>query len=164
VAAGGFVATPSLKPSVLRFGIFELDYRTGELRRGGVGVKLPPQPFKVLWLLASRPGEVVSREEIREALWGADTFVDFDSGLNFCINQIRRALHDSAESPRFIHTLPRRGYRFLATVEMIRPPLEEGGMPYVAESAPGVALVTRDETDPERVWPIVVERMISWTI
>jgi DNA-binding winged helix-turn-helix (wHTH) protein/Tol biopolymer transport system component len=137
------VATPSLKPSVLRFGIFELDYRTGELRRGGVGVKLPPQPFKVLWLLASRPGEVVSREEIRAELWGADTFVDFDSGLNFCINQIRRALHDSAESPRFIHTLPKRGYRFLATVEMIRPPLDDDDMPDLAVSEPGVALVSR---------------------
>ena len=158
------MATPSLKPSVLRFGIFELDYRTGELRRGGVGVKLPPQPFKVLWLLASRPGEVVSREEIREALWGADTFVDFDSGLNFCINQIRRALHDSAESPRFIHTLPKRGYRFLATVEMVRPPLEESGMPDLAVSAPGVALVTGQEEDPERVWPVTVERVrpVRW--
>jgi DNA-binding winged helix-turn-helix (wHTH) protein len=154
------LATPSLKPSVLRFGIFELDYRTGELRRGGVGVKLPPQPFKVLWLLASRPGEVVSREEIREALWGADTFVDFDSGLNFCINQIRRALHDSAESPRFIHTLPKRGYRFLATVEMVRPPLDESEMPDVAVSAPGVALVTRgDEGEAQQVWPVTVERV-----
>ncbi len=149
------MATPSLKPSVLRFGIFELDYRTGELRRGGVGVKLPPQPFKVLWLLASRPGEVVSREEIREALWGADTFVDFDSGLNFCINQIRRALHDSAESPRFIHTLPRRGYRFLATVEMVRPPLDEGAMLELAVSAPGFALVARSGDEPEEMWPVV---------
>lgn len=154
------MATPSLKPSVLRFGIFELDYRTGELRRGGVGVKLPPQPFKVLWMLASRPGEVVSRDEIREALWGADTFVDFDSGLNFCINQIRRALHDSAEAPRFIHTLPKRGYRFLATVEMVRPPLDESEMPEVAVSGPGVALVTRDAEAPgEPVWPVTVERV-----
>lgn len=155
------MATPSLKPSVLRFGIFELDYRSGELRRGGVGVKLPPQPFKVLWLLASRPGEVVSREEIREALWGADTFVDFDSGLNFCINQIRRALHDSAEAPRFIHTLPKRGYRFLATVEMVRPPLDESEMPDLAVSAPGVALVARaeDADQPQQVWPVVVERV-----
>jgi eukaryotic-like serine/threonine-protein kinase len=160
VAAGGFVATPSPKPSVLRFGIFELDYRTGELRRGGVGVKLPPQPFKVLWLLASRPGEVVSREEIREALWGADTFVDFDSGLNFCINQIRRALHDSAEAPRFIHTLPKRGYRFLATVEMVRPPLDESGMPDVAISGPGVALVARaEDAELPQVWPVTVERV-----
>jgi DNA-binding winged helix-turn-helix (wHTH) protein/Tol biopolymer transport system component len=166
VAAGGFVATPSLKPSVLRFGIFELDYRSGELRRGGVGVRLPPQPFKVLWLLASRPGEVVSREEIREALWGSDTFVDFDSGLNFCINQIRRALHDSAESPRFIHTLPKRGYRFLATVEMVRPPLDESEMPDLSVSPPGVALVTRGEESeaPPQAWPVVERvRPFRWS-
>ena len=153
------MATQSLKPSVLRFGIFELDYRSGELRRGGVGVRLPPQPFKVLWLLASRPGEVVSRDEIRDALWGADTFVDFDSGLNFCINQIRRALHDSAEAPRFIHTVPKRGYRFLATVEMVRPPLDESEMPDVAVR-PGVALVNRgDEAEAQQVWPVTVERV-----
>jgi DNA-binding winged helix-turn-helix (wHTH) protein len=103
----------------LRFGVFELDARSGELRRDGAVVRLPPQPFKVLWLLASRSGEVVTREEIRQELWGQDTFVDFDGGLNFCINQIRKALRDSAESPRFVHTLPRRGYRFIATVEAL---------------------------------------------
>ena len=86
------------RPSRLRFGLFELDARSGELRRDGALVHLPPQPFKVLWLLASRSGEVVSREEIRQELWGQDTFVDFDGGLNFCINQIRKALRDSAES------------------------------------------------------------------
>jgi eukaryotic-like serine/threonine-protein kinase len=99
--------------------VFELDARSGELRREGAVVRLPPQPFKVLWLLASRPGEVVTREEIRQELWGDDTFVDFDGGLNFCVNQIRKALRDSAESPRFVHTLPRRGYRFIASVETL---------------------------------------------
>ncbi|MGH2897493.1 MAG: winged helix-turn-helix domain-containing protein, partial [Solirubrobacteraceae bacterium] len=102
--------------ALLRFGIYELDPRSGELRRDGTPVRLPPQPFRVLFLLAGRRGEVVTREEIRQELWGNDTFVDFDGGLNFCINQIRRALRDSAESPRFVHTLPRRGYRFLASV------------------------------------------------
>ena len=105
------------RPSRLRFGVFELDAHSGELRRDGAVVRLPPQPFKVLWLLASRAGDVVTREEIRQELWGQDTFVDFDGGLNFCINQIRKALRDSAESPRFVHTLPRRGYRFIASVE-----------------------------------------------
>ena len=94
-----------------------MDARTGEVWREGLPVHLPPQPFKVLFLLASRAGDVVTREEIREELWGHDTFVDFDGGLNFCINQIRKALRDNAESPRFIHTLPRRGYRFIASVE-----------------------------------------------
>jgi eukaryotic-like serine/threonine-protein kinase len=112
--------------TLLRFGIYELDPRSGELRRDGVAVRLPPQPFRVLWMLASRPGVVVTREEIRQELWGNDTFVDFDGGLNFCINQIRRALRDSAESPRFVHTLPRRGYRFLASVENVAaPPVSE---------------------------------------
>jgi DNA-binding winged helix-turn-helix (wHTH) protein len=96
-----------------------MDARTGEVWREGLPVHLPPQPFKVLFLLASRAGDVVTREEIREELWGHDTFVDFDGGLNFCINQIRKALRDSAESPRFIHTLPRRGYRFIASVEPV---------------------------------------------
>jgi len=96
-----------------------MDARTGEVWREGLPVHLPPQPFKVLFLLASRAGDVVTREEIREELWGHDTFVDFDGGLNFCINQIRKALRDNAESPRFIHTLPRRGYRFIASVEPV---------------------------------------------
>jgi DNA-binding winged helix-turn-helix (wHTH) protein len=113
--------TDTHRPCRLRFGIYEIDARSGELWRDGVPAHLPPQPFKVLWLLASRAGDVVTREEIREALWGHDTFVDFDGGLNFCINQIRKALRDSAESPRFIHTLPRRGYRFIATVEPVAP-------------------------------------------
>ena len=103
--------------SILRFGAFELHPRSGELRLHGDLVKLPPQPFKVLEALVRRGGEVVTREEIRERVWHGDTFVDFDQGLNFCIRQIREALGDNAESPRFIETLPRRGYRFVAPVE-----------------------------------------------
>src|SRR4030081_2290973 len=101
----------------LRFGAFELDPKSGELRKGGDPVKLPPQPFKVLTLLARRSGEVVTRNEIREKIWSDETFVDFDQGLNFCIRQIRGALGDDAEAPRFIETLPRRGYRFLLPIE-----------------------------------------------
>jgi DNA-binding winged helix-turn-helix (wHTH) protein len=111
-----------LRSCRFRFGVYELDARAGELWREGLPVHIPPQPFKVLWLLASRAGDVVTREEIRQELWGNDTFVDFDGGLNFCINQIRKALRDSAESPRFIHTLPRRGYRFIAAVERVPAP------------------------------------------
>ena len=103
--------------SILRFGTFELHPGSGELRRRGDRVKLPPQPFKVLEALVRRGGEVVTREEIRERVWHGDTFVDFDQGLNFCIRQIREALGDNAESPQFIETLPRRGYRFVAPVE-----------------------------------------------
>src|SRR5262245_19304180 len=103
--------------SILRFGAFELHPGSGELRRHGDPVKLPPQPFKVLEALVRRGGEVVTREEIRERVWHGDTFVDFDQGLNFCIRQIREALGDNADSPQFIETLPRRGYRFVAPVE-----------------------------------------------
>ena len=102
--------------SVLRFGAFELYPGAGELRRRGDVVKLAPQPFKVLELLARRSGEVVTRAEIRDHVWSGDTFVDFEQGLNFCIRQIREVLGDTADAPRFIETLPRRGYRFLMPV------------------------------------------------
>src|SRR5215831_5954217 len=102
--------------TILRFDDFELDTAAGELRRQGQRVKLPPQPFKVLELLVRRGGEVLTRSLIRERIW-TDAFVDFEQGLNFCIRQIREALGDTADAPRFIETLPRRGYRFLLPVE-----------------------------------------------
>jgi TolB-like protein/DNA-binding winged helix-turn-helix (wHTH) protein len=106
-------------PSVLGFGVFELDCQAGELRKSGVLVHLPPQPFRILALLASRPGRVVTRKEIRRQVWGDETFVDFEHGLNHCITQIRTAMGDDAEAPRYIETLPRRGYRFIAPVETV---------------------------------------------
>jgi DNA-binding winged helix-turn-helix (wHTH) protein/tetratricopeptide (TPR) repeat protein len=99
--------------SLIRFGAFELELDTSEIRKNGRSVKLPPQPFRILVLLASSPGHLVTRETIRKELWGNDTFVDFESGLNFCIRKIRRVLGDNAKKPRFIETLPRRGYRFV---------------------------------------------------
>jgi len=102
---------------ILRFGVFELDRRRAELRKAGLAVKLAPQPFKVLELLAGRPGELISRDDLRREVWGDETFVDFDRSLNVCITQIRSALNDSADSPRFIQTVPKRGYRFLAPIE-----------------------------------------------
>ncbi len=107
---------------VLRFGAFELDSRAGELRKGGTRIKLPPQPLKVLTLLASRTGELVSREEVRRELWGEETFVDVEQGLGACISRIRTALGDNARTPRYVETLPRRGYRFLVPVEGLPPP------------------------------------------
>jgi len=101
----------------LRFGVFELDLRSGELRKHGLRVRLQEQPFRLLEVLLERPGEVVTREELQKRLWPADTFVDFDHGLNKAINKIREALGDSAESPRFVETVSRRGYRFLAEVK-----------------------------------------------
>jgi TolB-like protein/DNA-binding winged helix-turn-helix (wHTH) protein/Tfp pilus assembly protein PilF len=105
--------------SILRFGTFEVDLRAGELRKQGVRIKLQEQPFHVLTLLLQRPGEVITREELRSELWQSETFVDFDNSLNTSINKLREALGDSADNPRFIETLPRRGYRFLASVSGI---------------------------------------------
>jgi TolB-like protein/DNA-binding winged helix-turn-helix (wHTH) protein/Tfp pilus assembly protein PilF len=103
--------------SRLRFGVFELDLRSGELRKHGLLVRLQEQPFQVLTMLVENPGEVVTREDLQKKLWPANTFVDFDHGLNKAINKIRDALGDSAESPRFVETVARRGYRFLAEVK-----------------------------------------------
>src|SRR5215831_3064995 len=108
-------------PTTLRFGAFEINSAAGELRRQGDVVKLAPQPLKVLDLLARRSGEIVTRQEIRDHVWTGDTFVDFEQGLNFCIRQIREVLGDTADAPRFIETLPRRGYRFLMPVEVAGP-------------------------------------------
>src|ERR1700746_2955771 len=102
----------------LRFGVFELDLRAGELRKHGMRIRLQEQPFQVLAVLLEHPGEVVTREELQRKLWPADTFVDFDHGLNKPITKIREALGDSAESPRFVETVARRGYRFLAEVKV----------------------------------------------
>ncbi len=103
----------------LRFGVFEVDLKSGEVRKNGLLVKLAPQPFKVLVLLAGRSGEVVTRQELQQEVWGDDTFVDFEHGLNFCIKQIREVLGDDADHPHYIGTVPRRGYRFLAPVERL---------------------------------------------
>src|SRR6266404_1305185 len=99
---------------VFRFGTFEVDVRAGELRKQGVRLKLQEQPLRVLTILLQRPGEVVTREQLRSRNWPADTFVDFDNSLNTSINKLREALGDSADNPRFIETLPRHGYRFIA--------------------------------------------------
>jgi DNA-binding winged helix-turn-helix (wHTH) protein/tetratricopeptide (TPR) repeat protein len=117
----------SQAPHVLRFSGFELDARSGQLRKGADPIKLQPQPIKLLVLLAGHSGEVVTREEIRRQLWPDGTFVDFDQGLNFCIRQIREALGDVATSPQFIETLPRRGYRFLVPLDA--QPATSNGVP-----------------------------------
>ena len=106
--------------SVYRFGVFEVDGRLGELRKQGRNIKLRGRPFDILLLLLERQGDLISRDELRQRLWAADTFVDFDHGLNSAMNRLREALGDSADSPRFIETLPRRGYRFIAPIEHVR--------------------------------------------
>jgi len=125
----------------LRFGVFELDLRAGELRKHGLRVRLQEQPFQVLATLLQHPGEVVTREELQKKLWPADTFVDFDHGLNKTINKIREALGDSAESPRFVETVARRGYRFLAEVKVAdavpAPSPEHATQAYPSPETPG---------------------------
>ncbi|MDE3179228.1 MAG: winged helix-turn-helix domain-containing protein [Acidobacteriota bacterium] len=123
-------------PASISFGVFELNLKDSEVRKDGYSVKLAPQPFSVLALLASRAGQVVAREEIQRLVWGEDTFVDFDLGLNQCIRQIRSALGDDAQSPRYIETLSRKGYRFIAPVKT--EPVESETPDPVAKSAIGL--------------------------
>src|SRR5262245_43990619 len=101
----------------IRFEMFELDSRTGELWRNGFRVGLPDQPFQVLMALLEQPGEIVTREELRRRLWNEDTFVDFEHGLNAAVKKLRQVLGDSVKVPRFIETMPRRGYRFVGCVD-----------------------------------------------
>ena len=109
---------------IVRFGVFEFEVETGDLWKAGHRIRLQEQPRQVLLMLLARPGELVTREEVRAALWPDDTFVDFDAGLNVVVNRIRHVLNDSASSPRYIETLPRRGYRFIAPVESVAPRTE----------------------------------------
>src|SRR5215204_5838486 len=119
----------------VRFGVFELDLNTGELRKAGARINLPEQPFQVLKALLDRPGDLVTREELRQRLWSAETFVDFDQGLNAAVRRLRDTLGDSADVPRFIETLPRRGYRFIAPVTA--PSVPEALVPPHAASEDG---------------------------
>lgn len=117
-----------------RFGGFEADAATGELRRQGVRVRIHAQPFQVLMMLVERPGEVVTREEISKELWPDGTFVDYEHGVNSAVNRVREALGDKANSPRFVETLARKGYRFVAPVERIGEPV--AGVAGVVDASP----------------------------
>ena len=101
-------------PAVRRFGAFEVNLQSGELRKDGMRLRLSGQPFQILAVLVERPGEVVTREELHSKLWSADTFVDFDHGLNNAVARIREVLDDPFDTPRYVETIPRRGYRFIA--------------------------------------------------
>src|SRR5580704_194996 len=120
----------------LRFGDYELDSSAGKLYRDGSPVKIQPQPFRVLTILLERPGEIVSREHLRDRVWGEATFVEFDQGLNYCIRQVRIALHDGASEPLYVETLPKQGYRFIAQVTgrpAAEPPTRDSPRPAVPE-------------------------------
>jgi TolB-like protein/DNA-binding winged helix-turn-helix (wHTH) protein/Tfp pilus assembly protein PilF len=135
---------PAAAPAsrVLRFGAFQLNVAAGELRKHGIKLKLRPQAAKVLVLLATRPGEVVSREQLKDEIWGSNFFVDFEHGLNLCISQIRAALDDDADKPRYIETLPRHGYRFVARLE---EPVGDAGVPSPAPTP----TITKPAIQPE---------------
>jgi TolB-like protein/DNA-binding winged helix-turn-helix (wHTH) protein/Flp pilus assembly protein TadD len=148
-------------PVRLRFGVFEVDLRAGELRKHGVRLRLQEQPFQVLAMLLERPGETVTREELRNRLWTAETFVDFDHGVNKAINRIRDALGDSATSPRFVETVARRGYRFIADVAVEGAPIAR------SETRTGDLVAGADES----VAPVAIppptgrlRRWYPWTI
>jgi len=126
------MGSPQLSGGILRFGVFELNPEAQQLRRAGAVLRIQPQPLKVLTLLVSRVGQVVTREELRHELWGEGTFVDFEQGLNYCIRQIRAVLGDEAQTPRYIETIPRRGYRFIARLEAQPTEVRNEG-----ESSPG---------------------------
>lgn len=130
---------------IARFGVFEADLSLGELRKSGRRVRLQEQPFQILVLLLERPGEIVPREEVRQKLWAADTFVDFDHSLNTAIKKVREALGDSASSPRYVETIARRGYRFLAAVEW-----DDG----ISKPAPSEALPQAAVIHPELEVPL----------
>ena len=130
---------------MFRFGVFELDVRSGELRRHGLKIRLPDQSFQILRALLMRPGEVVTRDELRQVLWTAETFVDFEVGLNSAVRKLREALDDSADNPRFVETVPRRGYRFVAPV--IGPPVDRAPPAAAASDRP----VEQDSVPPSEV-------------
>ena len=140
------VADATQPGGTARFGVFELDLSTGELRKSGVKVRLQEQPFQVLRALVEKPGEVVSREDLQQLLWPDETFVDFEDGLSTAVRKIRQALSDSASNPRFIETLPKRGYRFVAPVDgFVREesprPFTEPGRKRIRYWAVGCALI-----------------------
>jgi DNA-binding winged helix-turn-helix (wHTH) protein len=138
---------PQNHSRIARFGLFELDLNAGELRKSGVKLRLQEQPFQVLALLLERAGNVVTREELQQQLWPSDTFVDFDHSLNTAINKVRDVLGDSASSPRYVETLARRGYRFIAPVQVPIPVQEQIEAPSedsVATVASREAVVTTE--------------------
>jgi TolB-like protein/DNA-binding winged helix-turn-helix (wHTH) protein len=151
-------------PKNVRFGVFEADTLACELRKHGLRVKLSEQPFQILIMLLARPGEVVSREDLRERLWPSDTFVDFDHGLNNAVMRLREVLGDSSEHPRFIETLPRKGYRFIAPVELKNPASNGAAAPHaLGENLRTASAIATDSSSPDAgSLPKAVHRPVNW--
>src|SRR6266566_5128763 len=162
------VPSPVSTSCRLSFGAFEADLYSGELRKQGEKVRLQAQPFQLLVMLLERPGELVTREEICQKLWSGDTFVDFDQSLGTAINKIREVLGDSASEPRFIETLPRRGYRFIVPVTTVADPAQDVSPPPSPDSEPD-----EDEKDHQKassrrlIWAgasvvLIVSALAAW--
>jgi DNA-binding winged helix-turn-helix (wHTH) protein len=132
---------------MLKFGPYLVDLAAGEVRKNGSRIRLQEKPLRVLALLAARQGQLVTREELKKHLWPEDTFVDFETGLNTAVSKLRDALSDSAETPRYIETIPRRGYRFLASVEVV----DANGHGLVAPSASTAKVLAPTESVPHGV-------------
>lgn len=152
---------PSMEPAlvsnnIFRFGLFEADAARGTLTRSGLRVKIQDQPFRVLLVLLERPGEIVSREELRQKLWPEGTYVDFDGSLNVILKKLRAAIEDDSDNPRFIETVPRRGYKFIAPVSVARPSL-----PNVAEASPVPAAQEKVAEVPVHVVEIAPPRTLQ---
>jgi TolB-like protein/DNA-binding winged helix-turn-helix (wHTH) protein len=141
------MSTPARPAPRVRFGPYEADLRSGELRKHGIRIKLQIQPFQILAMFLERPNELITREELQKRIWPQDTFVDFDHGLNKAVNKLRDALNDSSGAPRYIETVPRRGYRFIAEVERVAPEAAQTG---TDEAGPAPAKLARWR------WPVVV--------
>jgi len=154
---GAVVKNSSLLPPPFRFGLFELNPQSGELHKNGMKIRIQGQPVEILIMLLQRPGEVVTREELQKKLWPADTFVDFEQGLNNAIKRLRAAIDDDSENPRFIETLPRRGYRFIGPVTQLQP---IQATVRVAEDEDKVAEKEEQKASPERskrrLWPTLL--------
>ena len=139
-----------------RFGTFEFDAVSGELRKNGRAVALEPQPARALALLLAKGGEIVSREDLRDAVWGKDTHVDFDRGLAYCVSQIRMALGDSGDNPRFIQTIPKRGFKFIAPTVPTPPaglvmPVLQAPPPFPPRGAVARAPASSSPPEPARL-------------
>jgi len=143
--------------SVVRFGTYEVDPHSGELRKAGIRVRVQQQPLRLLQTLLERPGEVVTREELRSRIWPNESFGDFDQAVNVAIAKLRAALGDSADNPRYIETLPRRGYRFLADVAVVNRPANK------VELAPEAGSSGKEEGVPlEVAMRVAPSKRLSW--
>ncbi len=150
-----FMLSESQSPNLVRFSAYEVNLRAGELYKGGRKIRLQDQPFHILAMLLEHPGQVVAREELQRKLWPADTFVDFDHSLNTAVKKLRQALNDDKKKPRFIETLPKRGYRFIGAVEFPTKPAAPPQETSTAAASNSVGRVAKLSTDNNAAFALV---------